>query len=195
MMRVFSNFSASCPALAENRKNGRMNNAGARFVYSAAARSLRPIWNATSINNALRNALSLKAPSAWVQKKGAKRRLPSSLNWLMRCPVVVVPRFRGGRGGAGLTPGACRTLLGRSANSSVRSIFPPILGPWNHHGPANRRKSVLAQLNSRLNQQSPTCSWQQEVVGKGPAERRKLWRSGAVRTPAVSHPRRGRAGA
>ncbi len=26
-------------------------------------------------------------------------------------------------------PGACRTLVGRSANPSARSIFPPILGP------------------------------------------------------------------
>ncbi len=31
MTRVFSNFSAICPAEAENRKNGRMNNAGAMF--------------------------------------------------------------------------------------------------------------------------------------------------------------------
>ena len=26
-------FSANCPAVAENKKNGRMNNAGARLVY------------------------------------------------------------------------------------------------------------------------------------------------------------------
>ncbi len=31
MMRAFSCFSASWPALAENRKNGRMNSAGAMF--------------------------------------------------------------------------------------------------------------------------------------------------------------------
>jgi len=51
---------------------------------------------------------------------------------------------------------ACRTLVGRAANPSVRSLFPPLLGPWNHYGPAKRRKSVLAQPNSRLDQQSPT---------------------------------------
>jgi hypothetical protein len=32
MMRVFSYFSASWPAVAEKKKKGRMNSAGARFV-------------------------------------------------------------------------------------------------------------------------------------------------------------------
>src|SRR5438045_4082638 len=32
MMRVFSNFSAICPAEAANRKNGRMNSAGAEAL-------------------------------------------------------------------------------------------------------------------------------------------------------------------
>ncbi len=38
VMRIsvaFSTFSAICPAMAENRKYGRMNSAGARLAYSA----------------------------------------------------------------------------------------------------------------------------------------------------------------
>lgn len=51
---------------------------------------------------------------------------------------------------------ACRTLLDWSANPSARSIFPSLFVPRNHHGPEKRRKSVLAQPNSRLNRQSQT---------------------------------------
>src|SRR6185312_12358734 len=101
MMRLFSNFSASWPALAENRKYGRMNKAGARLVYSATVRSPRPMWKATSITSALRNALSLNAPRAWVQKNGAKRRVRSSWNWLMRGSCAASPVL------APIVPGCC----------------------------------------------------------------------------------------
>ena len=45
VMRIsfdFSSFSAICPAVAENRKYGRMNSAGARFVYSVRCSGLTP---------------------------------------------------------------------------------------------------------------------------------------------------------
>ncbi len=54
--------------------------------------------------------------------------------------------------------GACRALAGRSAHPPVRSLCPSLLGPWNHHGPAKRRTSVLAPPNVRLDRQSPTGS-------------------------------------
>jgi hypothetical protein len=41
--RDFSSFSAICPAVAENRKNGRMNSAGARLVYSDCSLADSPI--------------------------------------------------------------------------------------------------------------------------------------------------------
>src|SRR6185437_8922105 len=45
-----------------------------------------PNWNPTSTTVALRNALSLNAASDCTAKNGAKRRLPSRRNWLMRLP-------------------------------------------------------------------------------------------------------------
>ncbi len=54
---------------------------------------------------------------------------------------------------------ACRTVVGRSANPSVWSLLPSLLGPWNHDGPAKRQESVLAQPNTRLDRQNPTGCW------------------------------------
>ena len=82
MMRVFSNFSAICPADAENRKNGRMNSAGAMFEYEVICSIDSPIWKPMSCTVALRNTLSLNAPDAWVRKNGRNRRSRSNRNWL-----------------------------------------------------------------------------------------------------------------
>jgi len=46
--------------------------------------------------------------------------------------------------------GAWAAEIFRTAKAPVRSIFPPLLDPWSHHGLANRRKSVLAQSLFRL---------------------------------------------
>ena len=78
MTRVFSNFSAICPADAENRKNGRMNNAGAMFEYVVICSVDNPISKPMSSTVALRNTLSLNAPSACVMKNGRKRRSRSN---------------------------------------------------------------------------------------------------------------------
>ena len=48
VMRIsldFSSFSAICPAVAENRKYGAMNSAGARLVYSVRCSGLTPSQN------------------------------------------------------------------------------------------------------------------------------------------------------
>ena len=77
----FSTRAAICPAVAENRKNGRMKIAGARLAYN-------PIWllltamYASSPMMACRYTLSLNAPSACTVKYGKKRRCVSRLNWL-----------------------------------------------------------------------------------------------------------------
>ena len=46
--------------------------------------------------------------------------------------------------------GACTAESVRAAKPATRSISPPLLGPWNHHGPAKRRRTVLAHQASRL---------------------------------------------
>ena len=71
----FSYLSASCPALAENRKKGRMNKPAARLTNVSVSFA---VWltmpNVTSTTSAFLNRLSLKAPRNWVTKKGPKRR-------------------------------------------------------------------------------------------------------------------------
>src|SRR3990172_1589449 len=83
MIRALSYLSASCPAVAENRKNGRMNTPAARLTVTSGARPARPaVWNAIRMTSAFLNTLSLNAPRSWVAKNGPKRRSPRSLNWL-----------------------------------------------------------------------------------------------------------------
>ena len=59
----FSYLSASCPAVAENRKNGRMKSAPATFASSLwFIPATSTPWNVTRITSPLRKMLSLSAP-------------------------------------------------------------------------------------------------------------------------------------
>src|SRR6266536_1640780 len=102
----FSSLSASCPAVAENRKNGRMKTACARFERVLASNRLMPAaWNATSMIRAFLKTLSLKAPRNWVRKNGRKRLCLSSSYWLCRLISPRLPRS------IGSAPGAAGRLL------------------------------------------------------------------------------------
>ena len=81
--RVFSYLSASCPANAENKTNGKMNTAPAAFTskFESIPTSVIPP-NAMKIIMPFLNTLSFIAPKNCVQKNGAKRRSPSNANWL-----------------------------------------------------------------------------------------------------------------
>ena len=59
--------------------------------------------------------------------------------------------------------GACTTESVRAPKPAARSISPPLLGPWNHHGPAKRRRTVLAHQASRLERFCRTGSQPQTV--------------------------------
>ena len=65
--RCFSSFSAIWPAMAENRKYGRMKMAGATMAYSARSSVLAPRKISRPMM-ACRYTLSLKAPRAWTVK-------------------------------------------------------------------------------------------------------------------------------
>jgi hypothetical protein len=74
MICDFSNLSASCPAVAENRKKGRIKRPGNIVVRLAPSKVVRlAVWNATSVINAVLNTLSLNAPRNCVKKNGRKR--------------------------------------------------------------------------------------------------------------------------
>ena len=77
---ALSPWSASSPAHAENRKNGKANRPAPRLASVSALAAPAP--NTISTITALRYTLSLKAPNAWVKKKGANRRVSRSEN----CP-------------------------------------------------------------------------------------------------------------
>ena len=79
---ALSYLSANCPAVAENRKKGRMNKPAARLASSAGERRLHcAVWNVSSTISAFLNRLSLKAPRNCVRKNGLKRRVLSKPNW------------------------------------------------------------------------------------------------------------------
>src|SRR5690606_11129956 len=68
----FSYLSASWPAIAENRKNGRINRARPTLF---SVLTLTPVTTPVAISriSAWRNTLSLNAPRNWVKKKSEKR--------------------------------------------------------------------------------------------------------------------------
>ena len=74
----FSYFSATCPAIAENKKKGKINNAAATFVQRAAC-SLNNSKTIRTISAFLKT-LSLKAPRNCVIKNGKNRFLDKSEN-------------------------------------------------------------------------------------------------------------------
>jgi len=74
MMRVFSSLSASCPAVAEKRKNGKMKMPPARFTSTSGDTGAVAAPNANRITSAFLKTLSLSAPRNCVQKNGANRR-------------------------------------------------------------------------------------------------------------------------
>src|SRR3546814_2361857 len=82
--RDFSSFSAICPAVAENRKYGRMKIAGASEAYSVRCDGYACIQNSRPMIACL-NTLSLKAPKHWVAKNGRNRRCFNSVN--CECPA------------------------------------------------------------------------------------------------------------
>ena len=93
MTRALSYLSASCPAVAENRKKGRMKSAPARFTSTSGR--IPPAcatWNAIRMTSAFLKTLSLNAPRNWVVKNGPNRRSASSLNWLRSAIIRTAPR-------------------------------------------------------------------------------------------------------
>ena len=73
--RALSYLSANCPALAENRKNGKMNTpAAAATSIGASSPVFCAIEKVTRKTIAFLKALSLNAPRAWVIISGRKRR-------------------------------------------------------------------------------------------------------------------------
>ena len=73
---ALSYLSASCPAVAENRKKGRMKMPAARFASKPDDRLLHcAVWNVISTTKAFLNRLSLNAPRNCVAKNGLKRRV------------------------------------------------------------------------------------------------------------------------
>ena len=95
---ALSYLSASCPAVAENRKKGRMKMPAARFASKPDDRLLHcAVWNVISTTKAFLNRLSLKAPRNCVAKNGLKRRVLNRENCeLMMAPCVVYALFMGG---------------------------------------------------------------------------------------------------
>ena len=81
MRRIDSDFSVlsiNWPAVAENRKNGRMNSPALRLVRVLVSTLLNCApWNAIRMISAFLNTLSLKAPRNWVMKNGRNRRSTS----------------------------------------------------------------------------------------------------------------------
>src|SRR5690606_13222645 len=76
--------------------------------------------------------------------------------------------------------GAWAVEIFRAAKASAWSIFPPILDPWNHHGSANRRKSVLTQPLFRLGSfYRPRSSVRRAVSPAASGLSRRRCRSGA----------------
>src|ERR1700693_5333079 len=82
MIRALSYLSASCPAVAENRKKGRMNSPAQRLTNVPALRVVRlAAWNASMMTSAFLYTLSLNAPRNCVQKNGKKRRSRNNDIW------------------------------------------------------------------------------------------------------------------
>ena len=80
---ALSYLSAICPALAENRKNGKMNTpAAAATISGALMPACCAIEKVTRKTIAFLKTLSLNAPRDWVTNSGRKRRLLSSSSWL-----------------------------------------------------------------------------------------------------------------
>ncbi len=145
---AFSNLSASWPAVAENRKNGRMNRPAARLTRVSG---LAPDWlespYVTSTTSAFLNRLSFSAPRNWVTKKGPNRFSVRSANWLMVRPpprlAWIVHQEPGAAARRRLRhPGACPRWL----VSPPLRLSAPAQG-W-RTGPRHRspRRSDLAPL-------------------------------------------------
>ena len=74
--RDFSNLSASWPAVAENRKNGRMNVPAATVTRTCPSRPAAPASRyKIKMTRAFFKKLSFRAPRNWVAKSGRKRRV------------------------------------------------------------------------------------------------------------------------
>jgi len=68
---ALSYLSASCPAVAEKKKNGRMNSPAARLARISGRIDVHCAdWNVTSTTRAFLKRLSLNAPRNWVRKAG-----------------------------------------------------------------------------------------------------------------------------
>jgi hypothetical protein len=81
---ALSYLSASCPAVAENRKKGRMNTPAARLASSSGLSVVQlAAWKVSSTTIAFFSTLSLSAPRNWVTNSGAKRRARSRPDWLL----------------------------------------------------------------------------------------------------------------
>ncbi len=81
---ALSYLSASCPAVAENRKKGRMKMPAARLASSSGLSVVQlAAWKVSSTTMAFFSTLSLSAPRNWVTKSGAKRRARSRPDWLL----------------------------------------------------------------------------------------------------------------
>src|SRR5229473_6830716 len=76
MRRDFSNLSAKRPAVAENRKKGRMKSPAAMvdIIWAFTPVSIA-ILKVTRMTSAFLKILSFKAPRNWVMNSGRKRRL------------------------------------------------------------------------------------------------------------------------
>ena len=88
MICDFSNLSASCPAVAENRKNGSINKPGSKVASVPPSIVVRlAVWKATKVINAVLKTLSLNAPKNCVKKNGRKRCSLIKVNWLL---IVII---------------------------------------------------------------------------------------------------------
>jgi hypothetical protein len=77
----FSDLSAICPAVAENKKKGRMKIPGNKVARHAPLSEVKSlVWNTAMVMKAVLKTLSLSAPKNWVQKNGKKRFSRNNLN-------------------------------------------------------------------------------------------------------------------
>ena len=82
---ALSYLSASCPAVAENRKKGRINTPAARLASNSGLSVVHcAAWKVSRTISAFLNRLSLNAPRNCVIKKGPKRFCLRSPN----CPLM-----------------------------------------------------------------------------------------------------------
>ena len=86
IMWDFSNLSAICPALAENKKKGRIKMPGNKVANIAPSWEVNwAVWNTAMVIKAVLKTLSLSAPKNCVQKNGKNRLSRINSNW----PLIV----------------------------------------------------------------------------------------------------------